>query len=577
MKNVDIPTMTRKLYQDFYGGGVSSCPMVSKSMSSIRAKDLYMHAGTETAESVLANVVDKKWSVVDDKNRTFKVHDSPHNYNLQVRAHRGKDAKNDKTFTNTKNASKLAKFLLSGTRSVVLPIFNMEVDRLPEEVSNKVKSLGVSVPRGSRSSLEFTERFFKSDTLNQYLRSGIPPSERKVLAYQVLNALDNCRKAVPGFVHHNVSADNVVVYQLAPPLSGGSSSYGRPSWRTEVRLTGLEKATFDNKGAITSDLEGVASLFQGSGGNPDGTAAWLKRLVKADSYEEALQDPYFAELNDPVAFSGGASKKSKKKQDTVMGSRKAPVVTRGGDEDDSSSEESDSSTSSLSTTSLSLSSTTSTSSKKKKRRGKHRQMQQQQQYPQHHHTALFNALNGDAFMRDPSSAIVNPQNPHPSMMPFMGDVANVVPPSMAAAAAADGGFQSYMPPQQQMYDPSTMNPLAGPINPSMMMGQQIPGMQFPGMQQQAQMGHMNSMQSFQGMVPPPPQEDPMQGMIPPQGMNSMQAMNLPQGSSDPTMSPMVPDITNMYSQMQHGGTIPVQRGGAPRRHHHAHNQQDFFF
>eukprot|EP00952_Eustigmatos_sp_NYUAD-ZCMA_P008991 37222-Eustigmatos_ZCMA.PRE.1 len=80
--NVDIPTMTRKLYKDFYGGG-DRRPVSGVDPRDVKASDLFMYADEEDARRLLNGIIQKKWTVVDDKSRLFKIHDSPHNYNVQ--------------------------------------------------------------------------------------------------------------------------------------------------------------------------------------------------------------------------------------------------------------------------------------------------------------------------------------------------------------------------------------------------------------------------------------------------------------------------------------------------------------
>lgn len=518
MKTVDIPNMARKLYHDFYSNGRGTASARPIKIANVRPTDLYFHAKSQEADTIVSKVASKKWTVLDADNRIFKIHDSPHNYNVQVKAYRGEDATNDKSVTAAKNTSKLAKYLLSNTRAVVLPIANVEVEKLPADISMKLKTLGVSVPRGTRYSLEFTERFFKSESLKQYLRSGIPPAERKHLMYQVIEALQKCRKAVPGFVHNNISADNITVYQKAPLISRGGS--GSSYWKTEVRLSGLDKVTFNGKSPITKDLEAVASIFQGSGGNPDGTAAFLKRMVNQKNYDDILNDEFLAELRDPIEIIGGAKKNSNKK--------KKKVVLSSPSSDDISS-------SSLSSTSIS----STTVQKKSKRKSMKQHMPNAHQMPAPvRHNPLYNVLNAEEFFKNPTAHLLNPsENPQGMNTPY-GQVPNINP-FWSSGVEADMMMQ-----QQQAFAPGFQQP------------QQFlpPQQQFAQPQQFVQQPLMQ-----QPQIPQYTQPDMMM---------------------DPTASPVIPNVRDAY-QMQYqmspqqmmAQNYPVQMGGGRQQQHN----KNFFF
>lgn len=276
--------LARELYTHFYAA--SKKPAVSPvSLKSVHLKDIVWKS--PDTKTTMENLASKKWSVLDADRRVFKVHDAPHNYNVQIRGHKGPDAKKDSVMA-SKNMSKLAKYMLSGTGVIELPFLNIETEKMSSAISRKLQNLGVSVPTGSRYSFEFTERFFRTQTLDQFLKSGVSPRERKALMKQLISALATCRETLPGFVHSNINGKTVNVLSTNPFRTDIKDAF-------EVRLSGFESCSIEPKSSITGDLRAVASLFEKSGGNPEGTSDFLKRMVNAKTYKKVLGDKYFSD------------------------------------------------------------------------------------------------------------------------------------------------------------------------------------------------------------------------------------------------------------------------------------------
>lgn len=434
---IDVPTFVRNLYREFYGGDRRTKPDVS--LSSVSLDDIRYLADESEAEQVMNYLTSKKWSVVDAARREFKIHDTPHNYNVQILAHGGKDALNDRKVKTSKNSGKLAKYLLSGTGAIVLPVFNMETAKLPTSVSTKMKNLGVAPPRGSRYSLEFTERFFRTKSLAEHMRGGMTSGETKQLLYQAVDSLRKCREALPGFVHNGIAPNTLKVLQRNPGAMHGGS---RGLAKSEIRLTGFEKSSIDNKASVTKDLKALADVFRNAGSTPVGTESFLERMGNAKSYAEVLSDSYFADIKEPIVVFGGGKKKTK-----VMKKR--------------------ASSSSSSSSSLSSSS----SSNHRRGRANHqRHASAPRQAPAAaangpFQNRFYNLLGAADMFNNPNAAIMQPQMQQQNFHDQFGQAPSIVPAQMATAALFgsqpqfDGQQQFGMPPAMQQQQHLAMPPM----------------------------------------------------------------------------------------------------------------------
>jgi hypothetical protein len=562
---VDVTTMVRKLYKDFYGGGRSPAVDIPD-VEQVQVDDIRLFADSQQAEKILKHLSSKKWSIKDKQHGLFKIHDSPHNYNVQIRAHKGKEI-NDDTVLANKNISKLAKYLLSGTGKIVLPVLNIETDKLPQSITNKLNALNVTLPKGSSYSLEFTERFFKTETLGQYMKKGNSPSEKKALLFNLLNSLRICRQNVPNFTHNNLNKTNVIVYRLNPSKNGslehkvnlGNDTYQVPTYGTELRLSGFDKAGISKNGnSIKKDVVAVAKIFEREGANPEGASAFFRRLKNASSYDEILNDSFFDEFKDSVTYLGGSdeddsdsdsdseekanmklSKDDDDDDDTREEDDKKKKDDSSSSEDDSEDDEDDKSTTlggASDTISSFMPSKSSKKDKQRRRRGSkrhnHAQVQQQQYNP------IYSALNATEFFRNPSASIsAAPQQFGDSMIPD----------------------QQLLSMSQQAQSQMMVNPMY-PEQQSMMMPDQAQmQMQHPGMMPEMQMQQP-------GMMPEMQMQQP--GMMPDQSPIQME-MQQPIQQSFPTKEYLqyqqnIPDITSMYM---------TQTGGDVERP----NKEDFFF
>ena len=299
-----ISKLTKKLYKTYYASGHKPF-LLNIDLDTITVDDIKKQAGKEDV-TLLNKITQKKWKLLNKRRMLFKVYDDEHNYNIQLREVKDKT----KDLYNSNNKTKLVKYVFSGIAGVKnvntteLPIMNIDFDKLPKSLIEKVKSYKVDVDPTKKYSIEITEHFFKMVSLDEYLKNNNNLSDLKQILFYIIYTLICYRHIYPKFEHNNLTAKNIMVYCVEKDensykeINVDGVLYLVPNTGCEVKISCFEKCNIEGTSSIAKDVSMLAKSLEKY--ETPRLKEFFKKIGEYSSYKEIIYDSFFDEYKKPT-------------------------------------------------------------------------------------------------------------------------------------------------------------------------------------------------------------------------------------------------------------------------------------
>jgi len=310
-----ISKLAKRLYETYYTSGQKPF-LLNIDLDNIQIQDIKKKA-TRSDGTLLNGISKKKWKLLNKKRMLFKIYDSGHNYNLQVRLN--SSTRHD-DLHNENNKTKLAKYVFSGISGIKnintteLPLMNIDFDKLPSSFIKKVNSYNLELDPSKKYSIEITEHFFKMKTLEDYLKDNNSLSEIKNVLFYILFTLHCYRHLYPKFEHNSLTSKNIYVYCIETEegsykeINVDGVIYLVPNNGCEIKLSCFEKCQIEGTTSIFKDIQTLIKSFEHFD-NPR-LKEFLEKMKIATSYREILYDSFFDEFKKPDTIKSGGSEVS---------------------------------------------------------------------------------------------------------------------------------------------------------------------------------------------------------------------------------------------------------------------------
>jgi len=203
-------------------------------------------------------------------------------------------------------ANVLLKYGLHGTE---LPLFNLQVVGVPNELINKLGDFNIQCTANTFVQLHFSEKFWKTITLTQLIQNmsnNIALIEIKVILFTIFYILYIIKLAYPQFKHNRLNCDSILLYVLEQDLNKTTemivkdSHFYMPQIGYEPRICNFGYSSLESDFIIISDVDNL--LMHMNQILPKDIFTSLQSLrdyLSKDrliTYENILNHPFFTEF-----------------------------------------------------------------------------------------------------------------------------------------------------------------------------------------------------------------------------------------------------------------------------------------